>query len=90
MKFMVYTKPDLGVLYMKFLSDWNISLIHYNFTFTYYLRISTPSLGVPQLLYLVLTLSIYVIFHIGLIFSICSCYLLSANIGIYQKSYNFI
>ena len=47
MKFTAYTKLDMGVLYMNFLSNHSILPIHYHCTLAYYLRVSRPSLGVP-------------------------------------------
>ena len=46
MKFTAFTKHDMGVLCMNFLSNHSILQIWYNFTLNSYLGLTRPSLGV--------------------------------------------
>ena len=91
MIFTAFTKLDLGLLYMKLLSNWSISLICYNFTLAYYLRISRPSFRCS----LNFTLSInieyicYFAYRTHILYFIVIIYLVLI-LAFYQKSCNFI
>ena len=90
MKLTAFTKLSLRVVCIKFLSNWSIQSICYSFKSKYYLRFSRPSFRCSIIMTFMHRCKYFIDSKIEFISFIYSYYVLYANIGVYQKSYDFI